>query len=119
MYLVTADEMRRMDRLTIESFGLSGQVLMENAGQGATQVFLEKIAGEKPRRVGIIAGRGNNGGDGFVVARYLSQRGWPVTVYLLAEKERVGGDAAINLNLLKPLNIPIVEIPDTKTFHQY
>ena len=64
MYLVSADEMQRMDRATIESFGVPGRVLMENAGRGATAFFLEAVHRDHPGAVGIVAGRGNNGGDG-------------------------------------------------------
>ncbi|MFO7553998.1 MAG: NAD(P)H-hydrate dehydratase [Desulfobacterales bacterium] len=115
MYLVTADEMREMDRLTIESFGLPGRILMENAGLGATRFFLERYKNIENKRIGIVAGRGNNGGDGFVIARYLAQKGMRVTVYLLSEKQKVEGDAAANLNLLFPLKIPVIEIPDPKS----
>ena len=69
MYLVTAEEMQAMDRQSIESFGLPGRVLMENAGRGATQVLLEQFAGLEQKRIAVVAGRGNNGGDGFVNPR--------------------------------------------------
>jgi len=82
MYLVSADEMQEMDRRTIESFGLPGRILMENAGRGATRFFLEHFKDIENKRIGVVAGRGNNGGDGFVMARYLAQKGMRVTVYL-------------------------------------
>ena len=116
MILVTANEMQQMDRRTIESFGIPGRVLMENAGRGATRFFFEQFSDLKNKRIGVIAGRGNNGGDGFVIARYLAQSGVAVQVYLLAARNRVRGDAAANLNLLKPLEIPVIEIPDEKSF---
>lgn len=117
MYLVTAEEMREMDRRTIESLGIPGQVLMENAGRGATRFFLESMAPrDRNAPIAVAAGRGNNGGDGFVMARYLKQFGFRVTVYLLAKADAVKGDAAANLNLLKPLGIPVVEMPDPADF---
>ena len=116
MILVTANEMQQMDRRTIESFGIPGRVLMENAGRGATRFFFKQFSDLKNKRIGVIAGRGNNGGDGFVIARYLAQSGVAVQVYLLAARNRVRGDAAANLNLLKPLEIPVIEIPDEKSF---
>ncbi|MBW2740195.1 MAG: NAD(P)H-hydrate dehydratase, partial [Deltaproteobacteria bacterium] len=119
MYLVTAGEMQEMDRQTIESYGLPGRVLMENAGLGATRILLKQFKGVINKKVGIVAGRGNNGGDGFVMARYLSQKGVSVTVYLLAEKSMVKGDAAENLNILAPLNIPVIEMPDQKSFSKH
>ena len=116
MILVTASEMQQMDRRTIESFGIPGRVLMENAGRGATRFFFEQFSNLKKKRIGVIAGHGNNGGDGFVMARYLAQAGIAVKVYLLAANNRVKGDAAANLKLLKPLEIPVVEIPDEISF---
>ena len=116
MILVTADEMQAMDHQTIEDFGIPGMVLMENAGRGATRFLLEQFPDIENRKVGVIAGRGNNGGDGFVMARYLKQKGIQVQVYLLAETDRVQGDALANLNLLKPLEVPVVEIPDEASF---
>ena len=116
MILVTSAEMQEMDRQTIEIFGLPGRVLMENAGRGATRFLLKQFSNLTNKRIGIIAGRGNNGGDGFVIARYLAQHGVPVNVYLLAGSNLVRGDAAANLKLLKPLQIPVIEIPDEASF---
>jgi len=116
MYLVTADEMREMDRMTIEDFGIPGQVLMENAGRGATRFLFEQFPELIHQNVGVIAGRGNNGGDGYVIARYLANKDISVTVYLLADRSRVGGDAAANLDLLGPLGVPVIEIPDAENF---
>lgn len=119
MYLLTADEMRLMDQQTIETFGLPGRVLMENAGRGATRVLLEHFPDIYAKTIGVMAGRGNNGGDGFVIARYLAQAGVDVTVYLLSEKDRVRGDALSNLKLLTYLGVPVIELPDENTFSRY
>ena len=116
MILVTANEMQAMDRQTIENFGIPGLVLMENAGRGAIRFLWEQFPDIEKKTVGVIAGRGNNGGDGFVMARYLKQKGIQVQGYLLADADRVQGDALANLNLLKPLEVPVVEIPDEASF---
>lgn len=116
MYIVTANEMQKMDRSTIETFGLPGRILMENAGRGATQFFLEQFKDAENKKIGVIAGRGNNGGDGFVIARYLAQKKIRVTVYLLSERQKVSGDAAANLKLLSPLDVPVIEMPDAESF---
>ena len=116
MYLVTADEMREMDRQTIESFGLPGRILMENAGLGATRILLNRFDHLCDINVGVVTGRGNNGGDGFVIARYLVQKGVPVTVYLLGKKDQVKGDAEANLKLLEPLNINVIELENAERF---
>jgi len=112
MYLLTADEMRRMDRKTVDTVGIPGRILMENAGRGATAFFLATIYQNATGPVAVAAGRGNNGGDGFVIARYLHQKGIPVTVFLLSERMRIKGDAATNLNLLDGMKVPVVEIAD-------
>ena len=116
MILVTASEMQAMDRRTIEVGGIPGLELMENAGRGATEFLLDFFPQASQSRIGIIAGKGNNGGDGFVIARYLSQKGIRVNVFLLAKNSAVKGDAAENLKLLAPLKIPVIEIPDEKSF---
>jgi ADP-dependent NAD(P)H-hydrate dehydratase / NAD(P)H-hydrate epimerase len=123
MQIVTASEMQNMDRQTIESFGLPGRVLMENAGRGVVDVLARTFPAIKSsgrnQSVGIIAGRGNNGGDGFVIARYLSGMGISVSVYLFSERAAVKGDAAANLNLLDALKVPVVEIPDITCLAQH
>ena len=116
MILVTAAEMQEMDRLTIESQGIPGINLMENAGKGAARVLLAQFADCLKAGVGIICGKGNNGGDGFVIARYLADQRIRVTVYLLAKTSAVKGDAAVNLKRLAPLNIPVIETPDEDAF---
>ena len=116
MYLVTAAEMQAMDRMTIEAFGIPGRVLMETAGREAARVFLALFSETARRGVAVAAGRGNNGGDGHVMARCLAQRGYPVTVYLLSEAGKVQGDAAANLSLLPALGVPVIEVPDEEAF---
>ena len=116
MILVTAAEMQKMDRLTIESHGTPGLELMESAGKGAARVLQDQFADRLKAGVGIICGKGNNGGDGFVIARYLADQRIRVTVYLLAKTSAVKGDAAANLKRLAPLNIPVIEIPDQDAF---
>jgi len=116
MILVTADEMRAMDRRTIEEFGIPGRVLMESAGRGATDFLLERFPDIAARNVAVAAGRGNNGGDGHVIARCLAQRDIAVTVYLLAERNAVGGEASENLALLARMGVSVVELPDNDAF---
>ena len=115
MYIVTADEMREIDKATIE-FGLPGRILMENAGRGAAQILLERLSGIGAEKIGVLAGRGNNGGDGFVIARHLAQKGIDVIVYLLSKASLVKGDALSNLELLYQLGVSVIEIPNRKTF---
>ncbi len=109
MKLVNAAEMRELDRRAIEEVGLPSLVLMEHAGRTTYQVLRREfpgLAGE----VAVVAGRGNNGGDGFVVARYLANAGQPVAVFLLGERQQVQGDARVNLEILAHLGVAVMEI---------
>jgi len=100
MKLLSAEQMRELDRQTIEEIGLPGAVLMENAGRAAAALLQQRYAQLAPGPVLILAGRGNNGGDGFVIARHLLNAGWQVETLLLGEVAKVAGDAAINLQVL-------------------
>ena len=119
MYLVTAKEMQQMDKETIRRVGIPGRILMENAGAGAFRFMGRVFPDLAGQSVGVVAGRGNNGGDGFVMARYLSEQCVSVKVYLLCEKDRLQGDAKANFDLLTPLGIPVVELPDVQVFKKH
>jgi NAD(P)H-hydrate epimerase len=99
MKVVTAQEMRLLDKRTIEEYGIPGMVLMENAGLGVLREMNLRYGDLTGKAVTVIAGKGNNGGDGFVIARHLYQRGGRVKTYLLGQKENVKGDARINLQI--------------------
>ncbi|MBW2409577.1 MAG: NAD(P)H-hydrate dehydratase [Deltaproteobacteria bacterium] len=116
MILVTAAEMQEMDRQTIETHAIPGLELMETAGQGAAVVIPAQFANQVEDGVGIVCGKGNNGGDGFVIARELAAKHIEVRVYLLAKTDAVRGDAATNLERLVELNIPVIEVPDEESF---
>jgi hydroxyethylthiazole kinase-like uncharacterized protein yjeF len=99
MKALTAGEMREVDRLTTERFGVPGLQLMEAAGKSTAEVFLEEYGRRSttpPGRVCVLCGKGNNGGDGFVVARYLKGEADRVHVYLLTNPEGLQWDAAKN-----------------------
>src|SRR6056297_1947627 len=101
MKLLTAAQMQEMDRRTIEEIGIPGAVLMENAGRGMADRVTEKFAELAPGPVLILAGKGNNGGDGYVIARHLNEKGWQVQTLVLAERSDIGGDAKLNLDILE------------------
>ncbi|MDR1603660.1 MAG: NAD(P)H-hydrate dehydratase [Gracilibacteraceae bacterium] len=105
--LVTAEQMRRIDARAINDFGLPGLVLMENAALALTAAA-ERMAADKGGAIVVLAGRGNNGGDGFAVARQLAVRGRRTTVFFLAREEEAGGDAALNLRLYRSMGGRIV-----------
>src|SRR4030042_6681202 len=109
MRLVKASEMQEMDRLTIEEIGIPGVVLMENAARGASKVFLTHFAPPRNSHVLILSGRGSNGGAGYVMARVLSKAGLKVTALVLAEFNKIAGDALVNLEILRPMGLEVQE----------
>src|SRR5215468_3758609 len=92
MKIVSAAEMREIDRVTSERFGVPSLTLMENAGTAVAEFVLSQYP--ETKRVGVICGKGNNGGDGFVAARKLRDGGRDVRVLLLADPGELRGDAA-------------------------
>jgi hydroxyethylthiazole kinase-like uncharacterized protein yjeF len=110
MLLVTAEQSRRIDALTIQEFGTPGHVLMERAGAGATAALLAQFPHLRGGRVVIVAGKGNNGGDGCVMARLLARKGVRAEVALLARTADVGGDARTMLQRLQRTKVPVTEI---------
>jgi hydroxyethylthiazole kinase-like uncharacterized protein yjeF len=110
MIVVTAEQMREMDRLTIQRYGVPSLTLMERAGTGITQAIIERFARNARKGVLIVAGKGNNGGDGFVVARLLKKKRIPCEVALLARKDELSTDAAHNLNAFLKLKGKVSEI---------
>ncbi len=110
MKLVTTEQMRSLDRAAIDDYGIPSVVLMENAGRAVAEAAAQMLDG--PGRVVVVCGRGNNGGDGFVAARHLSNRSVPVEVYLLAAVDDLQGDAATNCHIAQQMNLPICESPD-------
>lgn len=96
--------MREIDRRAIKDYGMPGLVLMENAGRGTAELLVRLgTAGA----VVICAGRGNNGGDGFVIARHLENRGDSVRVLLFCDPQELRGDAAVNYRILERAGTPI------------
>jgi NAD(P)H-hydrate epimerase len=97
-------EVRELDRRAIEEYGVPGVVLMENAGRGAAEVLLRLgVHGQ----VLVCCGKGNNGGDGFVIARHLDNVGVPVRVLLFCRPEELSGDAAINHRIIARTGLPL------------
>jgi hydroxyethylthiazole kinase-like uncharacterized protein yjeF len=110
MKILTSREMKDIDRATIEDIGIPGPVLMENAGLQVMKALKARFPRLREERVVVAAGKGNNGGDGLVVARHLAAIGAAPKVLLLASRDEVKGDAALNLAVAAKLGIPIVEV---------
>jgi hydroxyethylthiazole kinase-like uncharacterized protein yjeF len=118
MRIVTAAEMAAMDQSTIEGVGIPGVVLMENAGRGACEVMWRRFPDLAGKRVLVLAGGGNNGGDGFVIARHLWQRRVQVDVCCLRKSADYRGDARINLDIVKKLGVPVTVMADVADLPQ-
>jgi len=107
MLIVTASEMAQLDRRTIEEIGIPGIVLMENAGRGAAAFYRQVILDLVKRRIAVVAGSGNNGGDGFVLARLFHEQGATVRVVCLRPPEKLQGDALTNFRILSRLAVEV------------
>lgn len=110
MQLLTPDEMRRADRIAIDEMGIPSLDLMERAGTEVTRVIRERneVAG---RNVVVLCGKGNNGGDGLVIARLLSEASAKVEVILFCEGDALAGDAEANRNRLSGTGVKVTELP--------
>jgi NAD(P)H-hydrate epimerase len=104
---LSRSEVREVDRRAMDEYGMSGLVLMENAGRGCVDTLF-KIGCQG--RVVIVCGKGNNAGDGFVIARHLDLRGAPVRVVLLGSPDDLRGDAAANFAVISRSGMPIVDL---------
>jgi NAD(P)H-hydrate epimerase len=102
---LSRDEVRALDRRAIEEFGVPGVVLMENAGRSTAELLVSLgVRG----RVVVCCGKGNNGGDGFVIARHLDLRQVPVRILLFCRPEELTGDAALNYHIASRAGLPLV-----------
>ena len=112
MRVLNANQMREADRRTIEGVGIPAAVLMEHAGRAVIRAMDDAFGDIYRLRIGVLCGRGNNGGDGFVIARELADRGVQVRVYLLGHKGAVLGDARMKLEALELRPVEVTEIID-------
>jgi NAD(P)H-hydrate epimerase len=112
MRVFDARQMREADRRTIEDVGIPSMVLMENAGRQVVATIESTFDALAEMRIAVVCGPGNNGGDGFVVARTLLQRGFDAGVFLLGDSAQLKGDARANAQILRHLGVDIVELRD-------
>jgi NAD(P)H-hydrate epimerase len=104
---LTRDEARAFDAWAIERLGLPGMVLMENAGRTCADLIRGRLAGIPGAKVCLFCGTGNNGGDGFVIARHLLNGGLVPTVVVCGDPDKIKGDARANLDVLRRMGQPI------------
>jgi NAD(P)H-hydrate epimerase len=104
--LLTRAQVREIDRLAIEQYGIPGIVLMENASRAAARIAIRMLR-RRPRRVLILCGGGNNGGDGLAIARHVHNHLIEVTVAATVAPDSWQGDAAINASILQAMGVPV------------
>lgn len=104
---VTREQIREMDRRAIEDFGIPGIILMENAGRAVAEETWRLAGSDPSARIVVLCGKGNNGGDGYVVARHLFNRGMNPTVFVFSRLDDISGDAAINLTIILKMGLKI------------
>lgn len=106
MLRLTREQVREVDRWSIEEYHIPGVVLMENASRAAADVAWEMVGRRKDAKVLIVCGGGNNGGDGLAAARHLSNRGVDVTIALTIDPAKYSGDALINWRIVEAMKLP-------------
>jgi NAD(P)H-hydrate epimerase len=111
MLTISRQQARELDRRAVDDYGMTGAMLMENAGRGVADRLCALAIGG---RVVLCCGRGNNGGDGFVVARHLDLRGFEVLVVVFDDPARFTGDAALNYNIVRAAGISIERLDPTQ-----
>ncbi|MFN3921910.1 MAG: NAD(P)H-hydrate epimerase, partial [Caldimicrobium sp.] len=122
LYIAKAEEMQRLDSYVMQEFGLLPEILMERAGLGVAETIKDLYPSSEYTKVLVLCGPGNNGGDGFVCARYLWNWDYKVEVLMFGNREKYSSEAKKNLHLLEKLNIPtreIFEFEEWKDFFKY
>ncbi len=105
--VMARDEVRAFDAWAIDTLGIPGVVLMENAGRSCAELVEDKLKNVVEPKVCIFCGTGNNGGDGYVIARHLINRGIQVAVVVCGDRNKIKGDAKINLDILERMDRPV------------
>jgi hydroxyethylthiazole kinase-like uncharacterized protein yjeF len=112
MKLATPGQMNSIDFHAINSIGIPGVVLMENAALKVVEAAADMLCGTAGRNVVLLAGKGNNGGDALAAARHLHNRGASCAVYLLSSRPGVSGDAAVNLGIIEKMGLQVIELAE-------
>lgn len=113
MYIAGRAEMQLLDQHTMREIGLPGVVLMENAGAAVIKEVMKDFP-DKKTKIAVLAGSGNNGGDGFVIARRLYDFGYDVMLICCVEEEAIKGDARVHYNVYKNRRLPTEEVKDVQ-----
>jgi len=116
---LTREEMRELDRTAIEDYQIPGIILMENAGRNVVEEVLKMLPGHQNRKIAVLCGKGNNGGDGFVIARHLHNKNISTEVFLFAKTSEIlkHGDAGTNLRILINMKVAVREVLDLASIY--
>ena len=114
MKIATVNEMRDIDKATVTQFGLPEVVLMENAGRAVADKAAQLLGEPRNKRVFFVCGGGNNGGDGYVAARWLHNRGARVKLFLAVSRDQVRGNAAIHLEAALRMGVDYIDLTDPR-----
>jgi len=108
--IMTRQQVRSFDCRAINTLGIDGLVLMENAGRGCAEFIKARLAGITNPKVAIFCGTGNNGGDGYVIARHLLNSGFKIAVMICGDRKKIKGDAKTNLSILERIGKPVEQL---------
>ncbi len=114
MYVVTASEMKEIDRQTIDKYGIPPSILMENAGSNTVNAILNEVGNIAFKKIYVFCGDGNNGGDGFVIARHLKSEGAIVCIVFCGDEKKLSSESLINFEAAKNYGINIFKVSDIK-----
>jgi len=112
--VMSRSEVRQFDAWAINDLGVPGTVLMENAGRSCAELIIERLADIDGARVRVFCGTGNNGGDGYVIARHLVNVGIETGVVICGDRDRIKGDALVNLNIIEGMKVAIEQMDITE-----
>jgi len=117
-------QVREVDRLAIQELGIPSIVLMENAGRNAAAIVLKVLEEDcqsplSSNRVAVLSGGGNNGGDGYVIARHLANSGVAVTVFSAVEPKKLKGDAAANYEMCTRIGVPVLSVINSEQLNEH
>ena len=110
LIVMSRAEVRQFDSWAINSLGIPGSVLMENAGRSCAEFIIDRVSGKDNPGVCIFCGTGNNGGDGYVIARHLFNAGVRVQVVICGEMAKIKGDARVNLEIIDGMGLSVEQI---------
>ena len=108
--VMTRDQVRAFDLWCIDTVGMAGVILMENAGRSCAELIKSKLCDTENGKVCIFCGPGNNGGDGFVIARHLFNSNFDVTVVIVGDMSKIKGDAKVNLDIVQTLKLRVEQV---------